>query len=79
MVFGVSLPTVDSVNNFCAIASKFDNDIDVRYKHYILDAKSVLGVQSIPRNEKIEVKVHGINPGDELVTDILQAFSDFLR
>lgn len=79
MVFGVSLPTIESVNKFCAVASKFDNDIDVRYRHYILDAKSVLGIQSIPRNEKLEVKVHGINPGDKLVTDMLQAFNDFLR
>lgn len=79
MTFGVSLPTIGSVNKFCAIASKFDNDIDVRYRHYMLDAKSVLGIQSIPRNEKLEVKVHGINPGDKLVTDMLQAFNDFLR
>lgn len=79
MVFGVSLPTVESVNKFCAVASTFDNDIDVRYRHYIRDAKSVLGIQSIPRNEKLEVKVHGINPGDKLVTDMLQAFNDFLR
>ena len=75
----MSVVVTECVNKFCAVASKFDNDIDVRYRHYILDAKSVLGIQSIPRNEKLQVKVHGINPGDKIVTDMLQAFNDFLR
>lgn len=74
----ITLPTVDSVNRFCSAASKYPNDIDVMYRHYILDGKSVLGIQSIPRNEKLSVRVHDVNPGDKATVDIIDSFKEFL-
>ncbi|MCM1218459.1 MAG: HPr family phosphocarrier protein [Lachnospiraceae bacterium] len=77
MRLAVKLPTVESAHQFCAAASRFEQDIDVKYRHYTLDAKSVLGVQSIPRNELLEVFIHNVDLQKTNLQEILEAFKPF--
>lgn len=77
MRMNIELPTVESVAKFCARANRFTQDIDVTYKHYVLNAKVVMGVQSIPRTEQLSVYVHDVSPGDSVIHDIMEAFSEF--
>lgn len=79
MVFNIELKDVDAVNRFCSTASKFDEDIDVRYRHYVLDAKSVLGIQSIPKNEDLQVYVHDMRLNNGMPERVLDAFSEFIK
>lgn len=77
MRINIELPTEESVTKFCARANRFTQDIDVTYKHYVLNAKVVMGVQSIPRTEQLSVYVHDVSPGDSVVHEIIEAFKEF--
>ena len=41
--------------------SKCDFDIDIFYNHYIIDAKSILGVMGLDFNSTLTVKYAGYN------------------
>lgn len=39
--------TVNDVKDFVNAASKCDGDIDISYNHFVIDAKSLLGILSM--------------------------------
>lgn len=53
--------TPAQVNEFVNEASKCDFDIDISYNHYIVDAKSVIGVMGLDFNAILTVKYSGDN------------------
>lgn len=53
--------TPAEVNDFVNEASKCDFDIDISYNHYIVDAKSILGVMGLDFNAILTVQYAGHN------------------
>ena len=49
------------VKDFVNKASKCDFDIDIFYNHFIVDAKSILGVMALDFSRTLTVKYSGEN------------------
>ena len=49
------------VKDFVNAASKCDFDIDIFYNHFIIDAKSILGVMSLDFRQTLTLKYSGHN------------------
>lgn len=53
--------TPAEVNDFVNEASKCDFDIDISYNHYIVDAKSIIGVMGLDFSAILTVQYAGHN------------------
>lgn len=53
--------TPAEVNDFVNMASKCDFDIDISYNHYVVDAKSILGVMGLDFRSTLTVQYAGYN------------------
>ena len=53
--------TQDKEDNFIAITSQCDFDIDISYNSYIVDAKSIVGVLGLDLNQVLTVSYNGFN------------------
>ena len=51
----------EEVTDFVNEASKCDFDIDIFYNHFVVDAKSILGVMGLDFNSILTVKYAGYN------------------
>lgn len=51
----------DEAKDFVNAASKCDFDIDIFYNHYIIDAKSLLGVLALNFNSVLTIRYNGFN------------------
>ena len=54
----VLLNTLEKVKNFVAQMSTFDCDIDILYRRYILDAKSIMSILSVDLMQSLKVVIH---------------------
>ena len=61
----------EEVKDFVDIASKCDFDIDIFYNHFIIDAKSFLGVMGLDFNSTLTLKYAGENHEFESYVDQL--------
>ena len=77
MRMSIELPTEKSVEEFCNAAKRVEQDVDVKYKHYTLDAKSNLAVLSIPREEKLEVFIHNVDLSKSNLQGLCDVFEPF--
>ena len=53
--------TPDEVKDFVNEASKCDFDIDIFYNHFIIDAKSILGVMGLDFGSTLTLQYSGEN------------------
>ena len=51
----------DEAKDFVAATSKCDFDIDIFYNHYVIDAKSLLGVLALNFNSVLTIRYSGYN------------------
>lgn len=51
----------EEVKDFVNAASKCDFDIDISYNHFIIDAKSILGVMGLDFNSTLTLQYYGEN------------------
>lgn len=49
----------EEAKDFVNVASKCDFDIDISYNHFIIDAKSILGVMGLDFNSILTLKYAG--------------------
>jgi phosphocarrier protein HPr len=61
MEIEILINTIDKIKKFEEIVWNFQSDIDVIKGHYVIDAKSTLGIFSLDTSEPVTVK---INPMD---------------
>lgn len=59
----------DEAKDFVNVASKCDFDIDIFYNHYIIDAKSILGVLGLDFNSILTLRYAGYD----------SEFEDFIK
>ena len=55
--------SVEELAAFVAKAEKCDYDIDVRYNHFIIDGKSLIGVMNIGIGKQVEIICHDTYDG----------------
>lgn len=53
--------TPDEVQGFVDVTSKCDFEIDICYNHYVVDAKSFLGVYGLDFTKPLTVSYDGYN------------------
>lgn len=53
--------TPQEVKDFVHVASQCDFDVDIFYNHFVIDAKSILGVMGLDFNSILTVKYAGEN------------------
>lgn len=63
------LNTTDSVKSFVNLISSYDYDADIRSGHYVVDAKSILGIFSLDLNRPVVLEVYDDNC-DELLSKL---------
>lgn len=74
-VVKVNLNTMDSVVSFVKTLSAFDGHFDLIKGHYMVDAKSLLGIFSM--NERACVNLRIIDNHDDM-TDVMDALEPYL-
>ena len=60
--FLIRLPSLDDVKRFCTTANQHDCDIDVCVGRYIVNAKSIMGLFSIDRDQPVTVEFQAAMP-----------------
>ena len=72
MEFTIKLNSMDDAVIISKIAEKYDTDIDVRSydNHYIVDAKSLLGILSLDLSKPIIVKIKDISIEETITKEI---------
>ena len=55
----IKLNATEEVQEFVNAASKCDFDIDIYYKRFLIDAKSILGILSMDLTKVLTVECHG--------------------
>lgn len=71
-ILKIRVDTIDKVKEFVAIASRFEEDLDVVRDKYVVDAKSIMGMFSMDLSKTIELHIHSDRK------DILDAFDKFV-
>ena len=61
----IKLNSIEKVKDFVNQATTFECDVDVLYRRYILDAKSIMALLSADLTEPLKVVIH-TNDYDEL-------------
>ena len=54
----IKLNTIEKVKDFVSRISTFDCDVDVLYRRYILDAKSIMALLSTDLTEPLKVVIY---------------------
>ena len=53
----ISLNSIDKVKSFVNEITKYDNDFDLVSGRYVIDAKSIMGIFSLPLDQPIEMEL----------------------
>lgn len=70
----VNINTIDKVKKFVNVLTKFDGDFDLVSGHYVIDAKSIMGIFSLDLSQDIELVIQ-----DEADQDkVISALGDFI-
>ena len=69
----ISLNSIDKVKAFVNDMTKFDNDFDLVYGRYVIDAKSIMGIFSLDLSKPIELNIHSESNVDEILS-VLQPY-----
>lgn len=57
----INLNNFEKARNFISVAGGFESDIDTISRHYVIDAKSILGIFTLDLSKDIEVEIHSDN------------------
>ncbi len=71
----VNLNTMDSVVSFVKTLSSFDGHFDLIKGHYMVDAKSLLGIFSMNERECVNLRI--MDPHDDM-NDVMNALQPYL-
>lgn len=71
----VNLNDIEKVKKFVNEMSTFEADIDIISKHYICDAKSIMGILSFNLSQPVDIEIISDNV-DELIrfNEVLEEF-----
>lgn len=58
----IALPTMEDAKDFVALAGSCPVEMDLRAGRYVVDAKSILGILSLGRQEVLHLDIYGRAP-----------------
>ena len=70
----ISLNSIDKVKSFVNDITKFNNDFDLVYGRYVIDAKSIMGIFSLDLSKPINLNIHA----EENMEDILKVLAPYI-
>ena len=70
----ININSIDKVKKFVNVLTKYDGDFDLVSGHYVIDAKSIMGIFSLDLSEDIELVIQD----DVEQEEVLKAIKDFL-
>lgn len=70
----ISLNSIDKVKSFVNEITKYDNDFDLVFGRYVIDAKSIMGIFSLDLSKPIDLNIHA----DSNLDDILAALDSYI-
>ena len=71
----IKLNNIEKVKHFVNEVTTFDCDVDVLYRRYILDAKSIMALLSADLTEPLKVMIHTDDYGElKLFNEIMEDF-----
>ena len=70
----ININSIDKVKKFVNVLTKYDGDFDLVSGHYVIDAKSIMGIFSLDLSEDIELVIQDDTEQEE----VLKAIKDFL-
>lgn len=72
----VKFNNIDEVNQFVDICEKFNFDIDAKVNHYIVDAKSLLGIIALGLQNEFEIIPHASSLSENMnMVDTIRVFA----
>lgn len=72
----VKFKNIEDVNHFVDVCEQFPFDIDAKVNHYIVDAKSLLGIIALGLQNEFEIIPHADNLSDNLnMVNTIKVFS----
>ena len=71
----IKLNSLEKVKRFVDKATTFECDVDVLYRRYILDAKSIMALLSVDLTEPLKVMIHTDDEEElKLFNEIMEDF-----
>ena len=70
----VNINTIDKVKKFVNILARYDGDFDLVSGHYVIDAKSIMGIFSLDLSGDLELVIHDGTDAD----NVTAALSEFI-
>ena len=72
----ILINTIDKVERFVDIISKFDNNFDMVYGKYVIDAKSIMGLFCLDIREPHTLQIY--ESTEDNMNDVLDAIQAFI-
>lgn len=72
----VKLDAVDKVKRFVNTITKFDVDMDLMHRKYVIDAKSIMGIFSLDLSKPLELYINTDDAG--IMEEIKSAIREFI-
>lgn len=66
----ISLNSIDKVQEFVYVISKYDFDFDLISGRYVIDAKSIMGIFSLDLSKPIQLNVHNDDNWDDVMNTL---------
>ena len=60
----VYLNEIEKLNSFANTTSTFESDIDAVRGHYVIDAKSIMGLMSLDLSKPLDIILHSDDEGE---------------
>ena len=70
----VNINSIDKVKKFVNTLTKYDGDFDLVSGHYVIDAKSIMGIFSLDLSENLELVIQD-GADSEAVLEAIKEFT----
>ena len=70
----ISLNSIGKVKSFVNTISQFEDDFDLIFGRYVIDAKSIMGIFSLDLSKPIDLAIHT----EDNLNEILEALKPYI-
>ncbi len=66
----VNLNSITKVKSFVKDITKYENDFDLVSGHYLVDAKSIMGIFALDLSKPLTLNIHSQNHGEQIANEL---------
>lgn len=66
----VDLNSIEKVKSFVKDITKYENDFDLVSGHYLVDAKSIMGIFALDLSKPLQLNIHSRYHGDQIAESL---------